>query len=856
MNTFARLRVNGLKSPLGVSGPSLRFTWVLTQQPQAGDTVSVAAATTLPNLLTGASPIIAATGVDPTNREYLTDLPAERLVWWRVGLQHAGSMTWSEPQFFTTAPDLASLGARWITHPQVVGGWSPNESRTIWFSAAIQTLLADTVTLVHLAAPGVVEVRVDGRPIADNLFGPGYSELRHEVPATSYSLGQLTPGPHLVTVEFASGPFWISDRSDRYAKFIVQAQAPMLRAAVEQLGETTRVTPSGPAFQTGRGATTASHWYGGEDFDAGLPEPWKLVDAESAVPVELPTEPSIRWVQFPPVAVVETLTPQGIHPIDDDAVLYDFGVNIAGVPELSWNAAEQPRAITLHPSELLHNQTVSQDSTGTPIFDTIQIPARTDGRWHPRFAYHGFRYLEMRGGRWPYPAVTAQVARATNSPAGAFTSSDDFLSSLHRIVDRAVQGNMYSVFTDCPHREKLGWLEQLYLCFDVLVRNYDVEAHLRDVLHHVRVAQLPSGAIPNIAPEFVDFTGSGFLGDDNAFRFDVNWGGVIVLLPLSHYKQYGDVRVLQENLEAMRRYLDHLGTLEEAGTVDFGLGDWMALSHTAPRRLIATYGYLRVLRAAVEVAGLMGDVAWLAESQARAEMVAQALRQFENPRADAGQTELALLVDLADARADSGTAERFFAQLLNRIAVDGGTFTVGEVAFEPLINALHRRGLDDLVYRTISRPDVPGYGMQLALGVTALAETWSARIGPGGEGSNNHFMLGMIDHWLHRNIAGLRQAEDSVAWQRAIVEPSFLASVQSAGSSHDSPQGRYRAEWARRPEGVLLTVEVPVGGQATMLIPGLLPQGVQPGVHSYLVTPGDGTEIPTREFTITREASW
>lgn len=856
MNTaFVHLRVNGLRSPLGVSGPSLRFTWVLNQQPRAGDTFSVTAAATLPNLLAGEALIIDAAGIDPTRREHLADPPTGRLVYWRVGLCRAETVSWSEPEFFTTAPDLDGLGAGWITHPQVVGGWPRDDSRTIWFATTIQTLPTDTVTLAHIAAPGVVELRVDSRPVAGSILGPGYGELRHEAPAATYNLGRLSPGSHLVTIEFASGPFWIPDRSDRYAKFTVAAQAPMLRAAIEQLGETTRVTASGPSFQTGRGAT-AAHWYGGEDYDAGGPEPWSLADSEPVVPAALTHAPNIRWAQFPPIAITEVLTPRQTH-TGVGAVVCDFGVNIAGVPELGWDSADLPRTITLRPSEILHDHAIDQISTGTPIFDTIQIPAGSAGRWRPRFSYHGFRYLEVRGSQQPELSVAALVMRAANSPAGTFTSSDAFLASLHLVVDRAVQGNMYSVFTDCPHREKLGWLEQLHLCFDALVRNYDVEAHLRDVMHHVRVAQLPSGAIPSIAPEFVDFTGVGFLGDHNAFRFDVNWGGAMVLVPLYHYRQYGDARVLHENLPAMRRYLGHLATIEEEGTLDFGLGDWIAVRQTAPRRLVATYGYLRVLRAAVEVARLVGDVTWLAELRSRVRAVSDALRQFDDPATDAGQTELALLVDLADTRADDETAERLFARLLDRIVIDGGAFTVGEVAFEPLVNSLHRRGLDELVYRTISQPDLPGYGMQLAAGVTALAETWSARGEASGEGSNNHFMLGMIDHWLHKDVAGLRQADGSIAWRRAVVEPVFLPDVCSAGSTHDSPMGRYGAHWTREPDHIVLTVEVPNGGQAAVRVRGLAPQDVGHGVHTFRVHPGE-VDAPTSLAvpSAVREESW
>lgn len=35
---------------------------------------------------------------------------------------------------------------------------------------------------------------------------------------------------------------------------------------------------------------------------------------------------------------------------------------------------------------------------------------------------------------------------------------------------------MYSVLTDCPHREKYGWMEQDHLVFEPLAHGYDLQA--------------------------------------------------------------------------------------------------------------------------------------------------------------------------------------------------------------------------------------------------------------------------------------------------------------------------------------------------------------------------------------------
>jgi len=835
------LRVNGKASPVGLSGDTVRFAWRPAGDVPDDGVFTLQAAVRPADLHAGVGLLVHADCLSSDTRAYLAPMPADRIVWWRVGFSSAGRTTWSPPERFTTAPDLAATGALWITHPDLLGG--SVDARTVWFGADIVARPDDLACLLHVATPGVVDVRLDGEPVGNHVLGPGYCDLWREVPAATYDLGSPAPGPHTITIEVAPGPFWIPP-GERYAKFAVAAQSPILLAVVEQVGPSPLVTRSGPTFACGRGATVGTHWYGGEDHDAGLPEPWQTQPSVAAVAVPVPEGRCIWWPQYPPIGVVQSLSPRTTA--GHDPLVVDFGVNIAGLPELDWAPSSSARQIVVLPAEVIdpHTQRADQASTGQPIFDTVTVPVGHYGQWRPRFTYHGFRYLEVRGAGATPVSVGAHVVRASNTRAGGFQSEDGFLQTLHDIVDRAIQNNMASVFTDCPHREKLGWLEQLHLCFDALVRNWDVEAHLRDVLHHVRTSQLPSGDIPSTAPEFVDFTGNEFLGDASAFRFDVNWGGVIGLLPLYHYRQYGDVRVLHENLPALKAYLSHLRGLERHGALDFGLGDWVGLDPTTPRDLVATYGYLRLLNAARAIARIVGDEPWYGELTGRTSVVARALRRFEQCSATASQTRLALLVDLADARGDVTTSARLYTRLLDCLT-RLNAFTVGEVGIGPLLDVLHRHGRDDLINRIIRRPDVPGYGMQLHRGVTALAETWSAGAGPEGEGSNDHFMLGMIDHWLHKHVAGLRQADDSVAWRDAVVEPVFLAGVPGASSTHLSPTGTYRVAWVRSATSIEVTAEVPPGGSASLRLPGLPRRTIGPGRHvAGIATPGPHEETP------------
>ncbi|UAJ79515.1 family 78 glycoside hydrolase catalytic domain [Leifsonia sp. ZF2019] len=822
-----RLRVNGLERPLGVDDTHLRFAW---DPPTRADAIALEIWRGSQRGPAGRMLVRSTLGGDSRTAVIPRPLDA-RSLGWRVGTIVDGVTAWSDRRAVVLAPSLEAMGAAWITSPIP----EPHSSRTVWFRQSFERHAgrAET-TLLHIACVGVFDVRVDGEPAGDLVLAPGYTALADEAAAVTLDLSALPDGRHDLTVEVGAGPYRLTAESQRYTKFETAAGSPRIMAAIEHLadGQTVAVDPLAGDVVVGRGPTVSTHWYGGEDYDARLPEPVDDRPDGRAHLVADGEERRIWWPQHPPIRIVDTLEGTVVSE-DGDACVVDFGVNVAGFPSIAWAPRSVDRTIRLWPAERLLGGAISQASTGSPIVDTVTTRAGEGGAWQPRFGYHGFRYLRIEDAE-SVTRASALVARASNTRVGRFRTSDPFLARLEELIVRSIESNMYSVFTDCPHREKLGWLEQLHLCFGALTSHFDLEAHLRSVLHHVRRAQLPDGRIPNTAPEFIDFTGAEWMGDPEAMRFDPSWGGCIVRLALAHYRQYGDPRILRENEPAMRRYLDSLARVERDGLIDFGLSDWIALE-TSDRRVVASYGYWRVLVDAREIATLAEDELWASDLARRIACVESALSAFPLDAA-ASQGELAIFVELADQTGDHERAGDAFTRLLASIEA-ADALRVGEIAFEPVVDAFHRRGLDDRLYALLARPDVPGYGMQVAKGLTSLAETWSAESGPEGEGSQNHFMLSMISHWMTGVVAGLRQAPESVGWSRARVEPRFLATVDSASFTYDSPAGRYAVAWCRQDRGaaIELTVAVPPGCVAEVHLDGEPARACAAGAHRFAV---------------------
>jgi alpha-L-rhamnosidase len=677
---------------------------------------------------------------------------------------------------------------------------------------------------LYVAGAGVVAAGLNGRPAGDAVLEPGYSDLRKRVSYAAYDVTRLIrPGANVVGIRLGTGIAAVGAAPGRYTKFTATQSLPKVAAQLELTDAAghRRTVGTDTSWLAAQGPTVLSHWFGGEVYDArrelpGWDEPGTgRAGWGAAVTTAAPapgTAPAAR--DTPPLRVVDERPAVLASSPADGVRVYDVGTNIAGWMRLRIDAPAGHR-VSIHPAELLTRGRADQSSTGSPIIDEF-VSDGTPRTWHPEFMYHGFRYVEVRGvtDAVTVSGVSALVIRADNDHVGEFRSSDAVVDAVHTIVDRAVQSNMYSVLTDCPHREKLGWLEQTHLVFGTIMRNYDVAAYARGVVRVIAEAQLPSGLVPDTAPEFTVFSGG--------FRDDPNWGSAMILLPWEMYRSYGDERTLRTYYPNMRAYLSYLGTRASGDLVRYGstgLGDWGELLSGPARTdpdLVANAGYLRAVDAMARIAATLGEDADAAAYRAKAAAVRAA---FQAQWYDAGthgvangsQAALALALDVG-AVPDVGR-RAVFDRLTGAVAAAGGHLNVGEIALPAAFRVLSAFGRDDLVHALTTRATAPGYGYFVARGATSLPEYWDMA------GSQNHFMLGAIDEWFSARLAGIRQADDSVAYRELVVQPSIVGGMTHARAAYRTPFGRAAVDW-RLDGGVLrLHVTVPVGATAQVYVP-------------------------------------
>ncbi|GAA2073718.1 family 78 glycoside hydrolase catalytic domain [Actinomadura alba] len=674
---------------------------------------------------------------------------------------------------------------------------------------------------LYATALGVLDVTVNGGPVSDAVLEPPNTAYKRRLVYSTYDVTRLLRrGGNDLRVELGNGMANVPATPGRYQKLTRSDGPPMFLGQLEitYTDGSRAVVRSDTTWRTALGATTFSSWYGGEDHDARrTPGDWR-----SAVRRDSPTA-RLTARMAPPVEPVETLRTKKITQPRPGVYVVDLGVNFAGWPRLRVSGPAGTK-VTMRPAELLRaDGTVSQHTTGSPIWDTYTLSGEGTETWHPRFCYHGFRYLQLEGlpSAPDDDTVSGIVLRAANAEAGGFTCSNGLLNDIHKIIDRAVQGNMYSVLTDCPHREKLGWLEQTNLVFPAVARNYDVAAYYGELVRNIAEAQTANGLVPDIAPEYTVFSGG--------FRDDPNWGNAIVFAPWQMYRAYGDVATLRAYYPNMQRYLDYLGTKANGDLLDYGLGDWITFDPSTPVGVTATFGYHRAAAALGEIAEVLGKDADAERYAGLAGRIGAAFNGKylkENTYGSGSQACDALALDMGVVPADRRQA--VLDHLVESIRSRAYHLTVGEIALPSVFRVLSAAGRDDVIYAVATQTTSPSYGYQVLHGATALTENWD---GPTSGNSQNHFMLGAIDEWFGAGLAGLGQAEESVAFQNLLVRPAVVGDLTGATATYETPRGRAASSWRRSGNTLSLTVNVPPGATARIEVPLLGGTASRPKAH-------------------------
>jgi len=720
---------------------------------------------------------------------------------------------------------------------------------------------------LYISGLGQFEASINGKKVGDHYLDPGWTNYQKEALYIGFDVSNLLiKGQNAIGVSLGNGFYYVPNKKGWYKKLLVQYGYPKMicRLSIHYKDGSVQNVVSDESWQTGSSPILFSSIYGGELEDGRIQDDnwnkagfnaaaagWKSAIAVTDTPLVL------NMQQEDPVKVMEKFTPRSAMPVlsnGDNSIVtgwtFDMGQNCSGIPYIEING-KKGDTIILKPAELLQdNHAANQKATGN--YKLVYVLGK-DGlqKWHPEFTYYGFRYIEVEGAvpkgkqnpnRLPVVEHLETWHIRNSAPeAGQFSCSNDLFNRTNALIKWAMKSNMVSLLTDCPHREKLGWLEQVHLMGSSLRYNFAVLPLLKKALSDMRNAQTPDGLIPEIAPEYTVFTWGG-----DMFRDSPEWGSSSIIVPWYIYEWYGDSTELIKNYDMMVRYRNYLKGKAKDHILYQGLGDWYDLgpnppgtSQLTPQGLTATAIYYYDLTILARTASLLGHKEDMDGFVMEAKEVKAAFNKLFLHMKPARSGSITAYYGTGSQTADAMALymdlvpdtlhDAIVRNLVKGIVKSGYKLTAGDIGYRYLLCVLEKEGYNEIIFKMNNRSDVPGYGYQLAHGATALTESWQALPTV----SNNHFMLGHIMEWFYSGILGIRlnltQASDNDTNLPLVIEPQMVGDLKWAKGSYNSVYGPIQVAWQKSAHHIELKVVIPVGLEAELRLPyhkGAKPAGV------------------------------
>ncbi len=732
------------------------------------------------------------------------------------------------------AKDAASLfgGAEWIEQPAELNAAAPRFSTTFKVDR-------DGPAEIAICGLGQYVATLNGKPIGrgDEFNLPGWTRSTKTCFYNVFTPVLKAGAVNTLEITLGNGMYNVPrPGKGLYTKFVGSEGEKKLivGGVVKSSVEGWKVSPS---------EVVRTHVYSGDDID-------HTADLSRSVPVAAAKAPKGALKEAPFVCrLQETRKPVKTMRVSDEELTVDFGQNAAYVPTV---VAKGPRGsrveiefseIPLRPGETRITKKPG-GYHGTVARCAFTLAGTGDESFTPPFFYYGFRYMKVRlfaaekGGKLPtLVSSEARVVMADAPRAGSFACSIPLFNKIHDICWWAQRSNMQSVFTDCPHREKLGWQEQDHIHAEQIRWGWNADAMFAKTCMDLADSQLANGMVPDIAPEYTVFRGG--------FRHSIEWGSSMIQIPWQQYVWTGDTSLIGaywDNMVAYHKYIRAQSQNEKRGKfiTPGGLGDWYQQTVSAekrPRRktsidFTATAFYYLNAATLAKCADILGKKDEAAAFREEAANIKKAFNaKWWNPQGHyyENNSQTANSMALAFGLADPAETAAIVANIVEDVRGRGAVGT-GEIGYPYLLQVLAENGCSDVIFEMTADDTKPGYGYMIRLGNTTCHEAWDCR-----EGSSfNHFMMADIVNWFYGSLAGIRIVEPG--FRKFMVAPNFHKGLDWVKATHKTATGEIKVEWRREQGKVRVVVVVPPGTSAVVRLPGLADTVQNPGEKEYSVS--------------------
>lgn len=840
------------RSPIGLdAGTAPRFTWTYASDPgdesfrQQGCRIRIATSKARLEDSSGTADVWESPDIPSANTLVRYDAaplkPHTRYYWSVTARGDGGREIVSAVDSFETA--MGAWTARWISD-----GRDKSFAPAPMLRKPFEVRDGVRDARLHVSAAAYGKVTLNGEPVAADRLNPGYTHYDKRNLYSTYDVtGLLVPGENVLGAVLGNGFYNEEGKVATwdFEKARWRDRARMIAELHITYGDGSRqVVASDGSWKTATGPYVQNNIYSGDTYDARLEIPgWDkpgFDDAswKKAVEVAAPS-PLLSAQRTPAVQAVRELKPVRVQSFGDTVHLFDFGENIAGVCRLTIEGEKGTKVKIKHGELLKKDGRLETGNIDIYYYTLPGLEFQTDvytlkgggpETYTPDFTYHGFQFAEVKTDRpvkLEADNLTALFTHTAVEPAGSFSCSNELLNKVWDATNRSYLGNLVSIPTDCPQREKNGWTADAHISVDLGLLNFDgirfYEKWLDDFVDNQREDGRISGIIPTASWGYDDWIGP-------------VWDAAMFIIPEALYNYYGDTKGIEKIYPVCEKYLAYLATREDsAGLVTYGIGDWVPYKTKTPTDFTSSCFYYLDNAKMARFAQLTGrdGSAYAAKAEKLRETINR--KYFDADSATyANGSQAALAVPLALGIVPEGYEQRVADNICRSIEASDGHLDFGMLGSKYVPRMLTKYGHADVVYEMATQQDMPSWGNWLRQGLTTLAEQWQFTPDNFRDASVNHVFLGDISAWMYNALSGIDFDESEPGFRRIVIRPHFLDGLDWAKGEYRSVNGLIRSEWRREGDKVKLTVSIPVNTTATVWL----------GDHSKEVGAG------THEFTI------
>lgn len=824
-----RLRAESLDNPLGLDAPQPRLSWIVASrdrdQRQSAYRILVASRENL--LAPGTADLWDSGRVDSPDtlgiRYAGKPLGSRQTCYWtvRVWDGQGEASAWSAP-------------ARWemglLAHSDWVGRWIGRTASTNYEPAPLlrrsfEVRGQPVRARIHACGLGYADLSLNGQSVSDAVLDPAFTRYDRRVLYTTHDVTRLVrQGSNTLGAVLGTG--WFNGHVRAVWNFHAapwrMSPRLLLQLHLDYADGRSEIIATDARWQTATGPVIFDSIYGGESYDARLERPgWNDLATDTAgwsPALELPAPAGVLRAQtIPPIRSERTLPPARIAEPAPGVFLVDFGQNLAGVAELAVSGPAGTRIELRYGERLgadgrldrrdIDQHIRSQGAEQSFQTDTYVLRGSGTERWHARFTYHGFQYVEVTGFRPGPDTIRARFQHTAVEPAGTFECSHPDLNRIQAAARWAYLSNLQGIPTDCPHREKNGWTGDAHLAAEQANFNFDTLVAQAKWIGDLADEQQPSGELPGIVPT----SGWGY-----AWGNGPAWDSAFLLIPAYAHTYFADTGMFERHYEGMCRYVDHLTRHAREGIVELGLNDWAPWKTETGAAITSTAYYYVDARIVAHAARCLGYSAEAARYDALADSIRRAFnRRFFHPESglyDRG-SQTALACALYQGLVEPEHVESVLAALVAAVEANNGHLDTGILGTKYLLNTLTDLGRADVAARIVLQETPPGWIPWLRQGATTLWEQWN------GTESRNHIMFGDVSAWFYKALGGIRPDPAAPGFKHFTVRPECVEGVDWARAEYPSVRGLIATRWERKGSRFRLELTVPANTSATVHLP-------------------------------------